>query len=44
MDFQDVVRRRKMVRSYTTDPVEPAIVDRKPIATCLTVTVNIHVT
>ena len=28
MDFQDVVRRRKMVRSYTTDPVDPAIVDR----------------
>jgi nitroreductase len=28
MEFQDVVRRRRMVRSYTTDPVDPAIVDR----------------
>lgn len=28
MEFEDVVRRRKMVRSYTTDPVDPAIVDR----------------
>lgn len=27
MEFQDVVRRRKMVRNYTTDPVDPAIVD-----------------
>jgi nitroreductase len=28
MDFQDVVRRRRMVRSYSTEPVDPAIVDR----------------
>ena len=28
MEFQDVVRRRKMVRSYTTDPVDPAVVER----------------
>ncbi|HEU5038758.1 MAG TPA: nitroreductase family protein [Nocardioides sp.] len=27
MEFQDVVRRRKMVRNYTTDPVDPAVVD-----------------
>ena len=27
MEFQDVVRRRKMVRDYATDPVDPAIVD-----------------
>jgi nitroreductase len=27
MEFQDVVRRRKMVRNYTTDPVDPALVD-----------------
>ncbi|GAA4707285.1 nitroreductase family protein [Nocardioides conyzicola] len=27
MEFQDVVRHRKMVRNYTTDPVDPAIVD-----------------
>lgn len=27
MEFQDVVRRRKMVRSYTTAPVDPAVVD-----------------
>jgi nitroreductase len=28
MDFQDVVRRRRMVRSYTPEPVDPAILDR----------------
>ncbi len=28
MEFQDVVRRRKMVRDYATDPVDPAIVER----------------
>ncbi len=28
MEFQDVVRRRKMVRDYAGDPVDPAIVDR----------------
>ncbi len=28
MDFQDVVRRRKMVRSYTTEPVDPAVLER----------------
>ncbi|WP_028659178.1 nitroreductase family protein [Nocardioides insulae] len=28
MDFQDVVARRKMVRNYRTDPVDPAVVDR----------------
>ena len=28
MDFQDVVRRRRMVRSYTTEPVDPAVLDR----------------
>jgi nitroreductase len=27
MEFQDVVRHRKMVRNYTTDPVDPALVD-----------------
>lgn len=27
MEFQDVVRRRKMVRNYTTDPVDPEVVD-----------------
>ena len=27
MEFQDVVRRRKMVRDYADDPVDPAIVD-----------------
>ena len=28
MEFSDVVRRRRMVRSYTSDPVDPAFVDR----------------
>jgi len=27
MEFSEVVRRRKMVRSYTSDPVDPALVD-----------------
>jgi nitroreductase len=27
MEFQDVVRRRKMIRNYSTDPVDPAVVD-----------------
>jgi nitroreductase len=27
MEFQDVVRRRKMVRNYSTDPVDPEIVE-----------------
>jgi nitroreductase len=28
MEFQDVVRRRKMVRNYAETPVDPAIIDR----------------
>jgi nitroreductase len=28
MEFQDVVRRRRMVRRFTADPVDPASVDR----------------
>jgi nitroreductase len=28
MEFQDVVRRRKMVRRYAPDPVDPAVVER----------------
>jgi nitroreductase len=28
MEFQDVVRRRRMIRDYATDPVDPAVVER----------------
>jgi nitroreductase len=28
MEFADVVRRRKMIRNYTEEPVDPAVVDR----------------
>jgi len=28
MEFAEVVRRRRMVRNYTTEPVDPAVVDR----------------
>jgi nitroreductase len=28
MEFTEVVRRRRMVRSYLTDPVDPAVVER----------------
>ncbi|GAB3775983.1 nitroreductase [Nocardioides ginsengisegetis] len=28
MEFQDVVRRRKMIRNYAETPVDPAVVDR----------------
>ncbi len=28
MEFAEVVRRRRMVRAYTDDPVDPAVVDR----------------
>jgi nitroreductase len=28
MEFQDVVRKRRMVRTYAADPVDPAVVDR----------------
>jgi nitroreductase len=28
MEFQDVVRRRRMVRDYSDEPVDPAVVDR----------------
>ena len=28
MEFADVVRRRKMVRNYTEEPVDPTVVDR----------------
>ncbi|MXG89703.1 nitroreductase family protein [Nocardioides sp. YIM 123512] len=28
MEFQDVVRRRRMVRDYRTDPVDPEVVER----------------
>ena len=28
MEFQDVVRRRRMIRDYTDAPVDPALVDR----------------
>lgn len=28
MEFSEVVRRRKMVRSYTSDPVDPVVLDK----------------
>jgi nitroreductase len=28
MEFQDVVRKRKMVRTFTTDPIDPAVLER----------------
>ncbi|MFI5622355.1 nitroreductase family protein [Nocardioides sp. NPDC051685] len=28
MEFSEVVRRRKMVRSYTSDPVDPGVIDK----------------
>lgn len=28
MEFSEVVRRRKMVRNYTGDPVDPAVIDK----------------
>ncbi len=28
MDFQDVIRKRRMVRNYTGDPIEEDVVDR----------------
>ena len=28
MEFQDVVRRRRMIREYADTPVDPAVVDR----------------
>ena len=28
MEFQDVVRRRRMIRDYTDEPVDPAVLDR----------------
>jgi nitroreductase len=28
MEFQDVVRRRRMIRRYAPDPVDPAVIDR----------------
>lgn len=28
MEFQDVVRKRKMVRSFTPEPIDPAVLDR----------------
>ncbi|MDQ4007908.1 MAG: nitroreductase family protein [Actinomycetota bacterium] len=28
MEFRDVVRRRRMVRRYTDEPVDPAVIDR----------------
>src|SRR3954454_13643652 len=28
MEFQDVARRRRMIRNYSTEPVDPAVIDR----------------
>ncbi len=28
MDFQDVIRKRRMVRNYSDKPVDPAVIDR----------------
>ena len=28
MEFQEVVRRRRMIRNYAEDPVDPAVIDR----------------
>ena len=45
MEFQDVVRRRRMVRSYTSEPVDPEMMNaaKQPVAMVPCARCGVHV-